>query len=292
VITDGTNSVNIALSSALSPIRGYLSLSETKELKLWSGKLSLQIGTAAVPAQITGTIGCVGRCSVPAKIPQGDMCTVTGNSAVLFDDALAPGWQSWSWGQVENANFQYTADKACGTTAIYTKWDGSSALSLHNDTAVDTSKYSHFEFMVRTAAGIVPFRIQFDDGADLVVESDEVVNYVIEETWTRVRVPLAQYQITGPVSRVSIASIWNTGDMELYIDQIRFVTSAAVDTLVDPVSGTAAPYQAPNNVCSPGTGTGLTGGGSPNNDDDGDMSAASSLIASIVLVAFALLALL
>ena len=237
---------SIDFNSALSPIRGYLTLSQVKELQLYTGKLSVQVGTSA--STISGTIGCIGSCDLPAKVPTGDLCTVTGNSIVLYSDgALESAWGSWSWGKVQSANFADTTDKFCGSSSISTEWDGSSALSMHNDDniAIDTSVYTHLEFFVKTKSGTVPLYVSFNENESEEVVTGDIVNYVVEDSWTRVRVPLSRFAITGAISRVTISPYWATTSHTLNFDMIRFVTDAAVDTLADPVSGAAAAYSAP-----------------------------------------------
>ena len=290
VITDGT--FQLQLNSALSPIRGYLSLSESKSLKLWAGNLSLQIGTGST-VTVSGTIGCVGSCSTPAKIPSGDLCTVAGSSIVLYEDALAAGWSSWSWGNATSANFKDTTAAHCGTASISFNWNSGSALSLHNDNnvAIDPAVYTHVELFMKTASGSVLVMVSFNDGDWYTVQSSEIVNYVVEDAWTRIRVPLSEIPLTGAISRVSFASPWYGDAANIYIDEIRFVTDSATDTLVDPVSGTAAPYQANPNSCT--TSSSGTPGGNNDTGGDGDsMSSASSFVASFALIVIAIFAML
>lgn len=63
---------------------------------------------------------------------------VGGGSGSIYQDALAPGWQNWSWGSTEN--FSDTSQVFAGSTSIqvtYTSlWGG---LFLHNDTPLNTA---------------------------------------------------------------------------------------------------------------------------------------------------------
>ena len=253
-IVDSTGQVNIPLSSAISPIRGYLTISRDSEILLYNGNLSIQVGTASNPSRISGSIGCAKTCAKPAKIPQGDMCQVSGDSIVLYEDSIATGWSSWSWGQFSTtANFSWKADFHCGNSSIEGAWDNYTGLALHNDlyAKINITAFPFLEFFMKFEGGpSQPFYVSFNLGeTGILVQAADIVNYMVESSWTRVRVPLSRYTFFGPITRVAIYSYYTTPNMRVSFDTIRFVTANAVDTMVDSVSTEAAAYTAPINTC-------------------------------------------
>ena len=259
-------------------------MSQTKQLLLYNGKLSAVVSSAT--NTISGSIGCVGTCSTPAKIPT-NTCNVNGSSLVIYDEKIATGWSSWSWGPAANATFNYTGNCACGSRCVSTVFNSASSLSFHNDKAVaiDTTLYTHFEFFIRATATI-DIRFYINNGPNYVVQSSDIVNYAMEDTWTRVRIDLSKVSITGAISRIDIASQWYDPLCTAWFDNVRFVTKSAVDTLVSPVSGAAAPYKAPVNSCAPAGGDNNNSGYQPTDE----MSSSSSLVAAFAMIVFSVFA--
>jgi hypothetical protein len=252
VASISTGEVTIALPSGLTPIRGYLSLSHDKQVSVYNGKFSVQICTNSNPSRLSGSIGCVGTCSKPPKVPQGDMCTVAGSSIVLYDDSLQNGWVSVSAGAGlfgSIANYSWASDSYCGNKSIDGAWDSTSALILYNYNKfpINTTVYTHLEFFMKYTGPSVPFWVNFNGGTVQAPTDSDIVNFVVEDSWTRVRIPLARYSLTAPITSFGIIGYYSTPTMRVSFDNISFVTADAVDTLVDSVTGDAVAYQSPVN---------------------------------------------
>jgi hypothetical protein len=158
----------------------------------------------------------------------------------MYDDGLAHGWDNWGWGNATGANFKDTSNAHCGTSSVSFYLDQGTALSIHNDdVAVNISVYTYIEFFMKTTSGTVDVLVSFNDDDWYTVQSSDIVNYVVENSWTRIRVATSQIPVTGPVTGVSFASASYGANAFVYFD----VTSSVTDTMVNPVSGTAAPYQ-------------------------------------------------
>ncbi|MES1263300.1 MAG: hypothetical protein ABUL69_03015, partial [Peristeroidobacter soli] len=68
----------------------------------------------------------------------------------IYDEALAPGWQNWSWASVDLAS---TANANTGAVSIAVTPTGWSALYLRSaDAPVDTHGYLNFTFYVHGGA--------------------------------------------------------------------------------------------------------------------------------------------
>ena len=106
----------------------------------------------------------------------------------LYDEALAPGWQNWSWASVDLAS---TANANTGAVSIAVTPAPFSALYLRSaDAPVDTNGYLNLTFHVHggTTGGQV-FQVQaiIGDAAQPGVR----VNALAAGTWQKVTVPLS-----------------------------------------------------------------------------------------------------
>jgi len=186
---------------------------------------------------------------------------------LFFDDATT--WDDWSY---PNPGFHHligsTADKICGTNSIYLNLTGSCSLSLHKSSLnIDTSVYTYFQFYAKTISGSMEFSVQFENSTNqlpaVAVTYQYITNYVVENTWTRIRIPLADLGFVGnqQVYRMNINQYqsWANPGAEVYIDELRFVQSAT-EPLTPPYTGSAAPYN--SNTCpvipTSSTGVGIT----------------------------------
>jgi len=203
-----------------SPIRGAFEISWKKWNSLWNGNWKVVVRSQQYPsAEIAGIIGCVGTCTAPSKISSADPCAVIAKQNVLYGDTLnsSIGWSDWSWNTVRN--YSYTADKRCGAAAMqvfYNTWGG---VVLHMGIGdcnpgqctqswqipyLSVATYSYFQFNVRSPSGPIPTPLvisaQDSTGANIgsvVVSFNYIDNFIVEETWTRVKVPLSAIGFKG-----------------------------------------------------------------------------------------------
>jgi len=146
--------------------------------------------------------------------------------AVVYADALASGWQDWSWGGITR-NFACAAPVHSGSTSIAVTYTGGwSGLQLGNLSVVDVSAFDTFRFYVHGGSrGDQSVEVQVGNtntGASTILDFTPVAG-----TWTRIDVPLAAL---GSSPRVNYI-YWfnNTAGVQpvFYLDDIAFVASGA-----------------------------------------------------------------
>ncbi len=146
----------------------------------------------------------------------------------VYDDALAAGWQNWSWNStIDFAN----SNPALGTNAIAVTYNGGWAgLSLRYDSPLNGADYSAITFWAHggsTGQRTVHFFIhQTDTGG-------ETLRYPLTipaGTWTQFTVPLGDLGNPATIRRLN----WQEGtggpQLTFYLDDIRLVASGGGGT--------------------------------------------------------------
>ena len=149
---------------------------------------------------------------------------------LIYGDALAAGWENWSWGTT--VNFNQTAQVAAGAKAILADANSWSALSLYH-APIDTTAYDYLSFYVRQAAATTALHVTVNDGDDNALLDVPAADCrytggapLPANTWQRVLVPLSDLGAAGAdISRVTFL---NTGDgaLRFWLDDIRLVAAA------------------------------------------------------------------
>jgi len=163
----------------------------------------------------------------------------------IYDEALAPGWQSWSWANVDLAS---TAFANTGSVSIAVTAPPYSALYLRSAAApVDTHGYLNLTFYVHggTAGGQV-FQVQaiIGDTAQAAVR----VNALAAGTWQKVTVPLSAL---GVEDRADVGGFWfqeiaGVDSPTFYVDTV-VLESGVPPTPPPPVNGMSIYQDALNN---------------------------------------------
>ena len=163
----------------------------------------------------------------------------------IYDEALAPGWQSWSWANVDLAS---TAFANTGSVSIAVTAPPYSALYLRSAAApVDTHGYLNLTFYVHggTAGGQV-FQVQaiIGDTAQAAVR----VNALAAGVWQKVTVPLSAL---GVEDRADVGGFWfqeiaGVDSPTFYVDTV-VLESGVPPTPPPPVNGMSIYQDALNN---------------------------------------------
>ena len=120
----------------------------------------------------------------------------------IYDEALAPGWQNWSWAAVDTAS---TANAHSGSVSIAVTPTAWSALYLRSaDAPLDTNGYLNFTFWVHggTTGGQT---IQVVAVVNEVAQSGVRVTMPTAGTWQKISVPLAAL---GADNRTDVNGFW------------------------------------------------------------------------------------
>jgi hypothetical protein len=120
---------------------------------------------------------------------------------VVYDDALAAGWENWSWDTT--ADFESTTQVHSGTKAIAVThtaaWAG---LSLRAATPVNTAGYAAIAFWVYGGAGGSQLTVntQATDDGDVSASFDITAPAGV---WTAITVPLTDLGSPAQLARIN-----------------------------------------------------------------------------------------
>jgi hypothetical protein len=157
------------------------------------------------------------------------------NELVIYGDALAEGWENWSWDtQVNAAN----AQPALGRRSIavtYKKAFG--GFSLRAPTPIDTGRYSGIAFWVhggRSGKRDLTFYVQQSDTGG---ESRKVQIEAPAGVWTPITISLSSLDNPKTIARLNIQD--NSGKQQpvFYVDNVRLVSGPLKDALSVPLTG-------------------------------------------------------
>jgi len=137
----------------------------------------------------------------------------------IYDEALAPGWQNWSWAAVDMASPAQANTGAVSIAVTPTAW---SALYLsHPDSGVDTNGYLNFSFYVHggaTGGQTIQVAALINGTAQPAVR----VASPAAGTWQKITVPLSAL---GVDNRTDVNGFWiqqgsGVDDPTFYVDTI------------------------------------------------------------------------
>jgi hypothetical protein len=145
-------------------------------------------------------------------------------NASVYTDALANGWQDWSWGGVTR-NFANAAPVHSGTASIAVTYTGSwSGLQLGGLSALDVSTLDTFRFFVHgggSGAQIVQVQVgNSTTGVATILDFTPAAG-----TWTQVDVPLAALGVSRQVNYVYWFNNTAGPQPTFYLDDVAFVAS-------------------------------------------------------------------
>jgi hypothetical protein len=151
---------------------------------------------------------------------------------MIYQDALAGGWQDWSWSTLNSADANCETSGASSLRVAYNQgWAG---LLLHADTPISTAAYSSIRFAVygRTGSGPLSLTIRpTDDGA----YSTPYVFTPTPNQWTQIDVPLSALGNPTQIAQLTIQDTTGNVVPAYNVDALRLVGKAlpAVSLAVD-----------------------------------------------------------
>lgn len=147
----------------------------------------------------------------------------------IYADALASGWDDWSWDTTHN--FANTSPVQGGTASIAVTFDAAWAgLYLHAGTPIATGGYDSLRFWVHggTAGGqTVHVSVNFDTGNAYAITPQA-------NTWTLVDIPLAA--LGGPAEIVDLVWQEQAGHAQpvFYLDTVALIGATGTPTPTPP----------------------------------------------------------
>ncbi|CAA9317494.1 MAG: CBM8, partial [uncultured Chloroflexia bacterium] len=164
--------------------------------------------------------------------------SAAAGDVVVYRDALATGWQDWSWQSARN--FSNTSPVYAGTRSIaFTAQQAFAGLSLRAPAPINTANYSALEFYGYGSSSGDKYQVytQPTDSGTASPTSQFNTRPVASGTgeWRRIRIPLHLLGNPAQIQRINIQE--NAGQTgTIYVDEIKLVgvtTTAIPDTTRD-----------------------------------------------------------
>ncbi|CAN5778724.1 hypothetical protein BH10CHL1_BH10CHL1_23610 [soil metagenome] len=174
-------------------------------------------------------------CGVMVLLTTPPKPVFAGNQAtanfVIYTDALANGWEDWSWDST--TDLACTVQARSGSQSVAVTYDVANAgLSLRAPAVLDTAGYSAIEFWVYGVPGgsQISFYTQAtDDGADSPFAD---VN-APADVWTRFRIPLSALGNPTTIARLNWQDATGAPQPTINVDDIQLIAAGANQALPD-----------------------------------------------------------
>ncbi len=170
----------------------------------------------------TGSCSGTGNCEITMNAARSVMATFRSNISpeiYIYDDALAPGWQDWSWnGTVNLAGNSPVHEGTHSVNITLNGWGGFSP-KLVSDT-LETYGYSGISFWVHGGSTTkqVVFTTEGNDGQSSAITISAVAN-----TWSEVTVSLEQLSNPSTIDRLNFFNNSGNSLSMFTLDEIRLV---------------------------------------------------------------------
>ncbi len=151
---------------------------------------------------------------------------------LIYGDALAAGWEDWSWDSTVNlANAAVVQQGA--TAAAITYQAAFAGFSLRTASPVSGSGYTAIAFGVYGAAGGTQLDV-FTQPTDDGTASTSYSLTAPAGVWTTVTVPLTSLGSPATIARISIQEGGGAAQPIFYVDNVRLVGSSGGSGFPDP----------------------------------------------------------
>ncbi|MGQ9903992.1 MAG: hypothetical protein ACUVRU_06645, partial [Anaerolineae bacterium] len=143
--------------------------------------------------------------------------------AIIYDDALGPGWENWSWSS--NVNLDNTAPVQSGSRSIAVDYTAAwAALSFHAISPVSTASYPAVQLWVHGGSSNKSLAVcvqETETGSELCSASLTAP----AGTWTEFVIPMSALGSPGQVARVNLKDNSGTDQDVFYVDNVKLLTS-------------------------------------------------------------------
>jgi hypothetical protein len=145
----------------------------------------------------------------------------------VYDDALAGGWDSWSWDTT--INFSATAHVHSGTNSLAATFTaGYAGLSLHAPGPIDASGYTGVDFWANGGSGDTQADFYTQDANNNASSSKTLT--LPAATWTHFTIPLNDLGSPAVISRLTWWNRTGGGQPTFYLDDSRLLGDNAPPT--------------------------------------------------------------
>ena len=173
-------------------------------------------------------------CAADPGVRARTATTVTATDLAIYDDALAAGWDNWSWDTT--VDLAATAVVHSGAKAISARYDAAWAgLSLRAPSVIDASGYTAIDFWLYGGDGGAAIDLSTqpsDEGSTSPVASVTAPAGV----WTHFSVALADLGSPTAIQRLNFQERTGAVQATFYIDDLRLLAKAAPGGFPDPTA--------------------------------------------------------
>ncbi|MEO7912208.1 MAG: glycoside hydrolase family 44 protein, partial [Roseiflexaceae bacterium] len=204
-----------------------------------SKSIAFEIANTSVP-QPTATNIPATATSVPQPTATNIPTTVTPvvSSSLIYGDALASGWENWSWST--SVAFNATNPKHSGAAAMSVTYSaGWGGLFLHAAQPLPTSGYDRLRFWIHGGSGNQRLQVLIRNGSD--VESSAVDVAPQAGTWKQIDLPLSAFGSPDAIGAIIWQDSSGGAQPTFYIDDLALVFSGSTP------APTATPLPSGNN---------------------------------------------
>lgn len=144
------------------------------------------------------------------------------SALLIFGDALATGWEDWSW---ESAvNLGNGAPVQSGNSSIAVTFNTASAgFSLRAPTAIDATQYSAIRFLVYGSAKGNTLLVYTEGGDDGPLSPGQSTLTAPAGQWTTVTVPLSALGNPSVIKRITLQENGGGAQETFYVDELMLV---------------------------------------------------------------------
>ncbi len=155
--------------------------------------------------------------------------------SIVFDEALATGWQNWSWSTA--VAFDSTAQAHTGTKSTAVTFEAWGGFSLHSPGLIPAEALTGISFWVYGGTGGAQFNagVTTTDGGNIV--TPVLINAPAGQ-WTQVQLTMAQLGNPSAVSRINLQESTGVAQATFYLDDITlnvvdFAPPGTVNVTID-----------------------------------------------------------
>lgn len=156
----------------------------------------------------------------PALKAQMTTATAAANQIIVYEDALAAGWENWSWSTNLSSD---TVHKFSGNSSLAithtAAWAG---VSFRTATPINTTGYSTIRFAVYGATGGGNLSL-FTQATDSGAASTQFLFKPAANVWTVIEVPLTALGSPSQIARISIMDQTGAVQPTYNIDSLQIV---------------------------------------------------------------------
>lgn len=166
--------------------------------------------------------------NIPTITPLPTATPVPVNNLRIYSDALAPGWQSWSWSSI--INFTGTDPVFEGTKSIiYSATDAWSGMDLHNPDGISTSAYTTLHFALQAAQSRQQYAVYLKGANNQQLTPPLALTSFgsnpLPGNWTVYNIPLNSLNgVNTVITGIVLHDISGSANSIVYIDDISLIS--------------------------------------------------------------------